>query len=216
MQNILIDEVTLRIYLCDFGFATYFNDGTRFEKWCGSPHTVAPEIIKRIPYVGTKVDVWSLGSVLYTMICAFFPFQATVPKDVLKRTVSGKFHSFPSGCGSRAARDLISRCLTADPGKPLRCSSLLVTMPPSDELIHHRSTIVTRPCAAASFLLDVRDAGGGNGRSCGRVSQYSLKRRYSAQFCNFGWNHAQAEVGVAENSSSSVESVSGDALQLGR
>jgi serine/threonine protein kinase len=77
---------------------------------------VAPEIIQRIPYSGPKVDVWSLGSVLYTMICAFFPFQATVPKDVLKRTVLGKFHAFPGGCGSRATRDLISRCLTIDTG----------------------------------------------------------------------------------------------------
>ncbi|ELR23177.1 protein kinase, putative [Acanthamoeba castellanii str. Neff] len=117
IENILIDEASLSVKLCDFGFATYYTPTTRFEKWCGSPHTVAPEIIQRIPYSGPKVDVWSLGSVLYTMICAFFPFQATVPKDVLKRTVLGKFHAFPGGCGSRATHDLISRCLTIDTEK---------------------------------------------------------------------------------------------------
>jgi len=115
IENILVDPRSLEIRLADFGFATYYTPDTRFEKWCGSPHTVAPEIIQRIPYVGTKVDVWSLGSVLYTMLCAHFPFQAPVPKDVLKKTVHGKFHAFPTSCGSRAARDLVARCLTTDP-----------------------------------------------------------------------------------------------------
>lgn len=157
VQNILIDETTMRVYLCDFGFATYYDHTTRFEKWCGSPHTVAPEIIQRIPYFGPGVDVWSLGSVLYTMICAYFPFQASVPKDVLKRTVLGKIHSFPSGCGSRAVRDLISRCLVTDPGMHYFDHSSL-SFDPVTYLSHlsHSEENLSGSREATPLLLDLR------------------------------------------------------------
>lgn len=35
----------------------------------GTPSYMAPEIIKRQEYEGKPVDVWSLGVVLYAMLC---------------------------------------------------------------------------------------------------------------------------------------------------
>jgi serine/threonine protein kinase len=124
IDNILLDPETFKIHLADFGFATYINPEEKIFDWCGSPYTVAPEIIKKKPYMGPPVDVWALGSVLFTLICGYYPFQGKDNKDALKRTVMGKMHGFRSGCGSRACRDLISRCLTADPEKRISLAHL--------------------------------------------------------------------------------------------
>ena len=83
------------------------------KEWCGSPHTVAPEILQRQAYSPEAVDVWALGSVLYTLLCGGFPFSAASPAEVHERIKQGRFHSFPQHI-SRSARDLVSRCLTVD------------------------------------------------------------------------------------------------------
>lgn len=123
IENILLDENTLEVSLCDFGFACHFSPGTKLDEWCGSPFTVAPEILHRIPYSPEAVDVWALGSVLYTMLCGAFPFQASDTKEVYARTKEGRFHHFPSRV-SRTAKDLIARCLMVDPVKRLSLAFL--------------------------------------------------------------------------------------------
>jgi len=123
VENILLDD-DLSVSLCDFGFALRFHAGVKSTEWCGSPFTVAPEILQRVPYSPEAVDVWAMGSVLYTILCGFFPFHASTPAEVYERTKQGHFHSFPAHV-SRAARDLVSRCLTVDSSKRIMVSHIL-------------------------------------------------------------------------------------------
>jgi serine/threonine protein kinase len=116
IENVLIDETTLEIALCDFGFATFFELDKPLTKWCGSPHTVAPEIILRRPYNPVATDVWALGSILYTLLCGSFPFQAKNFKEMFHRTTVGMIHPFPQPV-SQAARDLVTRILKTRPDK---------------------------------------------------------------------------------------------------
>ncbi|ELR13467.1 protein kinase domain containing protein [Acanthamoeba castellanii str. Neff] len=116
IENVLVDEHSLEVSLCDFGFATRFETDKPLTKWCGSPHTVAPEIILRQPYNPVAVDTWALGSILYALLCGSFPFQAKSFKEIFQRTTVGMVHPFPNFV-SQSARDLVTRILKTRPDK---------------------------------------------------------------------------------------------------
>jgi len=70
LDNLLLDAFG-NVKLADFGFSVTFFHGQKLKKACGSPSYAAPEIVTRKPYNPPGVDVWSLGVVLYAMVCLF-------------------------------------------------------------------------------------------------------------------------------------------------
>eukprot|EP00494_Astrolonche_serrata_P029121 UN29388 len=60
------------IKLVDFGLAKQQKESLKTP--CGSPAYVAPEVLKRQPY-SKEVDWWSLGVILYILLCGFPPFH---------------------------------------------------------------------------------------------------------------------------------------------
>ena len=81
-DNVLVRaeaDGALRLKLCDFGLARPCADGARLHTLCGSPMYMAPELLKRRAegYDGPRVDVWSLGAIVYEMLHARCPFRAT-------------------------------------------------------------------------------------------------------------------------------------------
>ena len=73
LANILINN-DLVVKLGDFGFAKHFEDNSLLQSYCGTPITMAPEILKREKY-NEKCDIWSLGIILYQMIFGKAPFD---------------------------------------------------------------------------------------------------------------------------------------------
>jgi len=75
-----------RAVLTDFGIAALVSDEEAMGKFSGSPGYVA-EILSKKPY-GIKVDSFSVGVLLYFMLCGGLPFQGKTVKSTLKRTMT--------------------------------------------------------------------------------------------------------------------------------
>ena len=74
-ENFLLykDGDKIRVKLIDFGFATYCKNDETMKEQLGTPQYAAPEIFEEKEY-NSKVDMWSLGVVLYNMVKGTQPF----------------------------------------------------------------------------------------------------------------------------------------------
>lgn len=63
------------IKITDFGLAKFRsnNKQSTMTTACGTPGYVAPEVLCNQPY-GAAVDMWSIGVILYILLCGFPPF----------------------------------------------------------------------------------------------------------------------------------------------
>jgi NIMA (never in mitosis gene a)-related kinase len=79
----------------------------------GTPYYASPEVWKDEPY-DFKSDIWSLGCVLYEMICLKPPFQATDMSGLYKKVVRGQFPRIPKSY-SQDLWNLVSQMLQVNP-----------------------------------------------------------------------------------------------------
>uniref|UniRef100_A0A673MM53 non-specific serine/threonine protein kinase n=1 Tax=Sinocyclocheilus rhinocerous TaxID=307959 RepID=A0A673MM53_9TELE len=89
-ENLLLDH-NLNIKIVYFGFSNLFSRGQLLKTWCGSPPYAAPELFEGKEYDGPKVDIWSLGVVLYVLVCGALPFDGSTLQNLRARVLSGKF-----------------------------------------------------------------------------------------------------------------------------
>lgn len=133
-ENLLLTtkDETASIKIVDFGFAEKCN-GNSLTKCCGTPLYIAPEVLnaglfKTGPPYGLAADMWSLGVILYVLLCGYPPFRAKTQNDQFKKVVAGKF-DFPEqkvwGTISAEAKDLIVKLLVLDPAGRLTAEQAL-------------------------------------------------------------------------------------------
>ena len=77
---------------------------------------MAPELIRKHNYT-TKVDVWSLGIIVYQLLSGRTPFEANSVSDIQKRILREKidFKEMEWEFISENAKDFITTCLEKDP-----------------------------------------------------------------------------------------------------
>ena len=75
----IIPNQTFTAKIGDFGFARVLTETTMATTLCGSPLYMAPEILLGKNY-DSKVDMWSIGTIIYQCFTGFAPFIAKTPQ----------------------------------------------------------------------------------------------------------------------------------------
>ena len=95
----------------------------------GTPHYMAPEIydLRSIGY-DTRCDLWSLGVVVYFLLCGYLPFQGTLT-ELQSKVMRGEyqFHEEYWRHVSPSAKKLISSLLQRDPTDRLSAQQALAS-----------------------------------------------------------------------------------------
>lgn len=75
LENVLLDKND-NVKLCDFGFTREYEGKANYlQTFCGTVCYSAPEMLRGEKYAGEKVDVWSLGIILYALLKGELPFD---------------------------------------------------------------------------------------------------------------------------------------------
>ncbi|GAD94554.1 cAMP-dependent protein kinase type 2 [Paecilomyces variotii No. 5] len=113
-ENLLLDRHG-HLKITDFGFAKEVPDIT----WtlCGTPDYLAPEVVSSKGY-NKSVDWWSLGILIFEMLCGFTPFwDSGSPVKIYENILRGKV-KYPPYMHPDAV-DLLSQLITPDLTKRL-------------------------------------------------------------------------------------------------
>eukprot|EP01017_Pseudomicrothorax_dubius_P041625 TRINITY_DN6676_c0_g1_i12.p1 TRINITY_DN6676_c0_g1~~TRINITY_DN6676_c0_g1_i12.p1 ORF type:complete len:170 (+),score=43.44 TRINITY_DN6676_c0_g1_i12:645-1154(+) len=93
---------------------------------CGTPGYVAPEVIFGRGY-DIAVDYWSVGVILYVLLCGFPPFYEEDTDKLYEQIKAGRY-DFPSPYFddvSDLAKDLIRKLLVVDPRRRFKAEEIL-------------------------------------------------------------------------------------------
>jgi serine/threonine protein kinase len=113
-ENLLLDGDS-QIKIVDFGLSNTFTPGQSLRTACGSPCYASPEMISGKSYDPRKSDIWSIGIILYVMVCGCLPFEHSNTTVLYEKILSGEF-TMPAFL-SREVKALIRGILMTDPNK---------------------------------------------------------------------------------------------------
>ncbi|XP_029699435.1 serine/threonine-protein kinase SIK1 [Takifugu rubripes] len=120
-ENLLLDA-NMNIKLADFGFGNFYNAGEPLSTWCGSPPYAAPEVFEGKEYEGPQLDIWSLGVVLYVLVCGSLPFDGASLPALRQRVTEGRFR-IPFFM-SQDCENLIRKMLVVDPTRRITVAQI--------------------------------------------------------------------------------------------
>uniref|UniRef100_A0A7S3JQ70 Protein kinase domain-containing protein n=1 Tax=Aureoumbra lagunensis TaxID=44058 RepID=A0A7S3JQ70_9STRA len=123
-----------QIKLADFGLASLLSASTALLTACGTPGYVSPEILitsskkKQGDFsgYGQECDLWSLGVILFILLCGYPPFYDENNAVIFKLIKTGDY-AFASPYWdniSDGAKHLVSRLLTVDVKKRISASQV--------------------------------------------------------------------------------------------
>jgi len=95
-----IDRSTLKVI--DFGLACKFSPGQVLTTKAGTPYYVAPQVL--LGKYDQSSDLWSLGVIMYVLLCGYPPFHGETDTDVLAKVRLGNF-SFPTSDWKKVSED---------------------------------------------------------------------------------------------------------------
>jgi len=117
-ENLLLQSSPhgLLLKIVDFGLSNTHDGGRKLKTACGSPCYAAPEMIAgngEKAYEGPKADIWSMGVILFALVCGYLPFEDSNTSQLYKKILAGSYKA-PKWL-SRDVSDLIKRILNTNP-----------------------------------------------------------------------------------------------------
>ena len=187
-EVLAIGATDFRVKLADFGFAKIDNGDLTTPQF--TPYYVAPQVLEaqkrqreirtgqRSPsspyYYDRSCDMWSLGVILYIMLCGYPPFYSEIPSQTISqrmksRIMSGSFE-FPEKEWkniSDDAKDLVGKLLCVDTSQRINIDQALEhpwlssgSVPtadlPSPGIMMDREALDQAKAFHSEFLQDMR------------------------------------------------------------
>lgn len=119
-ENIVLHEGVYK--LCDFGWSVALGNKMR-TTFCGTPLYVCPEILKGNEY-DEKIDIWSLGIMMYEMLVGENPFKISKEEELIK--IVKEQIAIPSYVYvSKEARDFLDKALQKNPSDRVTIKQLV-------------------------------------------------------------------------------------------
>eukprot|EP01022_Parablepharisma_sp_SALTPOND_P013586 TRINITY_DN1825_c0_g1_i1.p1 TRINITY_DN1825_c0_g1~~TRINITY_DN1825_c0_g1_i1.p1 ORF type:complete len:711 (-),score=107.76 TRINITY_DN1825_c0_g1_i1:89-2221(-) len=116
LENVLFaDPSKTKIKVVDFGIAGLIRNNVADKSKAGSLKYMAPEVLTEENMESRpSLDIWSMGCMLYAMVCGELPFSGKVASEVIEKIKVGTF-DFPKDFKlTYHCRDLIQKMLTVD------------------------------------------------------------------------------------------------------
>ena len=104
------------IKIMDFGLSKIVSTQEKMVDGYGTLSYVAPEVLLRTPY-NKEVDIWSMGVILYYMLCGHLPFKGNKEVAIAEKIVNDdlEFDDEEWEVRSKKVRELITSCLKKEP-----------------------------------------------------------------------------------------------------
>ncbi|KAL4233108.1 hypothetical protein ACF0H5_007793 [Mactra antiquata] len=122
-ENILLEKKQIKII--DFGLSTLTSAMETMTTQCGSPAYAAPEIFTKQPYT-KRVDVWSIGVILYLSLTGSLPFNTHGRSSVHQYANVLQGYTLPPGIPlSEGCCDILAQMLKVNPDERISSSDLV-------------------------------------------------------------------------------------------
>ena len=123
LENILLDNKK-NIKIIDYNLSNFFLESNNclLKTPCGSPCYAAPEMIKNKTYNAKFIDIWSVGIILYVILCGFLPFEDKNNRRLYQKIINGKV--FLPNFLSDVARNIIESLLQKNYNKRINIKQI--------------------------------------------------------------------------------------------
>lgn len=114
------------IKLCDFGFSINSYD-ERPKSYVGTLEYMAPEILEKKTHLfSEKLDIWSVGVLVYECLIGVSPFHMTTEKGIIAAILDGTY-VIPSALTAEIV-EFLKHCLHPNPDQRYTAKELLRTL----------------------------------------------------------------------------------------
>ena len=114
------------VKIMDFGLSKIVSTQEKMVDGYGTLSYVAPEVLLRTPY-NKEVDIWSMGIILYYMLCGHLPFKGNKEVIIAEKIVNDdlEFDEDEWEVRSKKVRELIISCLKKEPEERITIDDFL-------------------------------------------------------------------------------------------